>query len=284
MMNTRIITDSNACLAPLLCARDAVRVIPNRIWLLGEELEDGDITADEMFARLDKANRPLSQIMPRPLPPSTREVTGALQEAETASHDVVAITMSRYLSPTYREMEKVAQHVQGVAVRVIDSRSVSLGLGLLVEEATTAAAQGATVTQVSRQVARTIPELFVTFFAESMHFVQRSASLPLSQGLLGSLLQIKAMLTMEDGKLQTVEKVQTNEQLEEKLWRYVVEFSSIRRVGILHHAYQPAVDSLEANLRQHDPNLEVVHLPYPPSLAIHLGPNMIGVVVQEGDP
>ncbi len=283
MMATRIITDSNAWLAPLWCACDAVHVIPNRIWLLGEALEESDITADEIFARLDKATRPFSQIMPRPLPPCTEAITAALQNAEADSHDVVAVTMTRHLSPTFQEFERVAQRVQGVAVRVIDSHSVSLGLGLLVAEAAAAAARGATLTQVSRQVARSVPTLFVAFFADSMHFVQRSANLPVSQGMLGSLLHIKAMLNMEDGKLQAVEKVQTDEQMTEKLWNFIVEFASIRRVGILHHAYQTVADSLTTQLREHHPDLEVVHLPYPPSLAIHLGPHVIGVIIQEED-
>ncbi len=283
MMNIRIITDSNACLAPLIGQSHAVQVIPNRFWLLGDELEDGDITADEMFERLRRVERPFSQIVPRPLPPQRERIVEVLQNAEAASQDVMAVTMTRYLSPTFREIERVAQLVQGVAVRVIDSHSVSMGLGLLVEEAVNTASQGATLTQVSRQVTRTIPALFVSFFAESMHYVQRSASQPLSQGLLGSLLRIKAMLTMEDGKLQTVEKVQTDEQLVEKLFNHIVEFASIRKVGILHHAYQPVVDMLEGCLQKHDSSLEVVHLPYPPSLAIHLGPDMIGVVIQEGD-
>ncbi len=283
MTNLRIITDSNAFLAPHLGERQAVRVIANRIKLLDEELEESAITADEIFVRLHGSGHPFHRVIPQAVSPQPEMITRILHEAESANQDVVAITMSRYLSPTFQAIANAAQYVQGVAVRVIDSGSVSMGVGLLVEEAVTAASHGASVMQVSRQVARTVPTLFVFFFAESMHYVQRSAHLPASQGLLGSLLRIKALLTIEEGRLHTVEKVQTEEQLVEKLFHYIVEFSFIRKVGVLHHAYQPVVDRLEKRLRQHDPQLTIVHLPYPPSLAIHLGPNMIGVIVQEDD-
>lgn len=281
MLATSIITDSNAFFPSALARQHPPIVIPHRVRILDEAIEDTALGADEMFARLAVADRTFSRIRPAMLPPRADAVERALATAVARSREVVAVHMSRHLSPMFQTVETAAQYLDGVAIRVLDSHSVSMGLGWLVEQALQASARGGRMMQVSRAVTGNRPSLFVTFFAESMHYLEQSAGLAASQSVLGSLLNIKAMLSMEDGILMPVEKVQTRTELVERLFEYLVEFSCIRWLGILHHAYDTAVHALKMKLREHDPDLVVVDLPYPLSLAVHLGPNVIGVIVHE---
>ena len=55
-----------------------------------------------------------------------------------------------------------------------------------------------------------------------------------------------------------------------------------RKIGLMHHAYAAVARLLRERLAAHDPALPVVDVPYPPSLAVHLGPKVIGVVIHEG--
>jgi fatty acid-binding protein DegV len=96
------------------------------------------------------------------------------------------------------------------------------------------------------------------------------------------MLGIKAMLMMEEGKLAPLEKVQTRDEVVEKLFEFVIEFAHVEKVGIMQHAYEPTQNVLIERLEEALPHLKVQRLSYPPSMAAYLGPNMIGVVVYEG--
>src|SRR4029079_1483983 len=125
-------------------------------------------------------------------------------------------------------------------IRVIDSLSTSDGLGILVKMAAEAAEQGASVHEIARIANGAVPHLYMAVFAESLNFLERSARLGPSQSLLGTMLGIKAMLMMEDGRLVPLEKVQTRDEVVDKLYEFVIEFARIEKVGVMQHGYEPS--------------------------------------------
>jgi fatty acid-binding protein DegV len=76
--------------------------------------------------------------------------------------------------------------------------------------------------------------------------------------------------------------VQTREEVVEKVYEFVAEFAHVECVGVLHHAYEESHQTLMARLKEALPHAQVQAVSYPASLAVHLGPNIIGVVVYEG--
>jgi fatty acid-binding protein DegV len=90
------------------------------------------------------------------------------------------------------------------------------------------------------------------------------------------------MLMVEDGRLVTQEKVQTREEVTEKLHEFVAEFASVREIGILHHSYETQRNELITRLRDTLPKVPLRKIDYPPSLATYVGPNTLGVIVYEG--
>jgi DegV family protein with EDD domain len=167
-------------------------------------------------------------------------------------------------------------------IRVIDSMTASYGLGLLVEMAAAAAEQGAGLHEIARIVNGAIPHLYLSVFSESLNYLERSAHLSGSQSILGTLLGIKAMLMMEEGKFQPLEKVQTQDEVVDKLYEFVAEFAHVERVGVMQHHYSDPSQLLIGRLRELLPQALIQPIAYPPSLAVHLGPNMLGVMVYEG--
>jgi DegV family protein with EDD domain len=278
MQGTAIVTDSYAFLRTGL----PVFTIPHRIRLLGQEVEDSELTADAMFDRLVRSGRPPSAAMPEVVSPKPDAVRATLELAARESRSIVAIHSSCMVSPVHQVVASASRDLAGVSVRVIDSRSVSLGLGFLVETAAAAAAAGSGMNRITREVAGTVPRLFASFFTESLHYLERSTGLPASLSRLGSLLGIKPLLTMEEGRLIPIEKVCSREQLTDALCAHVLEYTRIEKIGIMHHAYAEVATSLRERLPQEIPGINVVDLPYPPGLAAQLGPNVVGVLVVEG--
>ncbi len=284
MGNVRIVTDSNAFLPPDLQEKYAIEVIPHRIKIGGAFYDEGaDFTADDLFEKLGETQASgldrLPDIMPADVNMILEHYTGPTDAAE----EIVSIHMSNELSPMWQQARRASQMLRGRhTIRVFDSLSTSYGLGLLVEKAAQAAERGATVHEIARIVNGAAPHLYMAVFAESLNYLERSTQLGASQSILGSMLGIKAMLMMEEGKLMPLEKVQTREEAIEKLHEFVVEFANVERIGVMHHAYAQHSDMLIEQLRETLPHVPIVKLDYPPSLAIHIGPNMIGVVVYEG--
>jgi DegV family protein with EDD domain len=283
MSKVRIITDSNAYLGPDLLGSYDVEVIPHRI-KVGSAFfeEDNDFQVEDLFRTLSDAQQAGSMVTPELQAPSINTFLDYFQ----GNHDgrpIVAVHMSSQLSPMWAQARKAAEMLKGrYTIRVLDSQTTSFGLGLLVQMAAQAADDGASVNEIARIVNGAVPHLYATFFTESLAYLQRSANLGGSQSLLGTMLGIKAMLMMEDGRLVTQEKVQTREEVTEKLHEFVAEFATVREIGIMHHSYETQCNDLIARLRETLPRISARRVDYPPSLATYIGPNTLGVVVYEG--
>jgi DegV family protein with EDD domain len=284
MGKVRVVTDSNAYLSPEFLAQHQVEIIPHRIKIGSSVYEEGsDFSADQMFARLNAAQAAGMNHVPEVLAADINTILDIFQTPGSEAEHIVSIHMSSKLSPMYAQARRAAEMLRGrYTIRVIDSQSTSFGLGQLVERAALAAERGGTAHDIARVVNGAVPHLYVAVFAESLSYLERSAQLGASQSLLGTMLGIKAMIMMEEGKLATLEKVQTREEVVDKLFEFVSEFARVERVGIFHHNYEKHRVALVERLREQLGLTASCEPTYSPSLAAYLGPNMIGVVVQEG--
>lgn len=284
MGKVRIVTDSNAYLPPDVLEKYKIEVIPHRL-KIGTSLveETDDFSADDLFAKLQDAQANGVHRLPDVHAADVNTILDTYQRLGRESEQIVSIHMSSELSPMWQQARRAAEMLKGrYSIRVIDSLSTSYGLGMLVEQAAIAAEEGASISEIARITNGSVPHLYVALFAESLNYLERSARLGPSQSVLGTMLGIKAMLMMEDGKLSPLEKVQTREEVVEKLHEFVVEFANVEKVGIMSHAYDQTQEELNARLHETLPHINVERVVFPASLAAYLGPNMIGVVVYEG--
>jgi len=280
----RIITDSNASLAPEVLEKYNIEVIPHVLRVGRERYEESaDFSVERFFQILRESQTAGRSLLPELEAPNINRVLDCYQKVGRQADQVVAIHMSSHLSPMWAQSRKAAEMMMGrYGIRVIDSLTTSMGLGVLVEMAAKAAADGADLVEVARLINGAVPHLYVTFFSETLHYLERSAKLGSAQSVLGTMLGIKAMITMEDGKLIPLEKVQSREEVVEKLYNFTVEFSSLEEVGVVQHRYEQTQDDFVQRMKEGLPGVPVRILRYPPSLAVHLGPNVMGVIVYEG--
>lgn len=284
MGKVRIVTDSNAFLPPEYLAEHEVEVIPHRIKVGGAVFEEGsDFTVDVLFQKLNAAQTSGGNPAPEVLAADINTILDAYQTPGSDAANIVSIHMSSRLSPMYATAQRAANMLRGrYSIRVIDSQSTSFGLGQLVQLAVASAESGATLHDVARVVNGAVPHLYVAFFSESLGYLERSAQLSPSQSVLGTMLGIKAMLMMEEGALATLEKVQTRDEVVDKLFEFVAEFARVEEVGIIQHNYEKHRTALIERLNESLGITAIREVTYPPSLAAYLGPNALGVIVQEG--
>lgn len=284
MGTVRIITDSNAALSAEVVEAYSIEVIPH-VLRVGRERYDEtpDFSAEQFFQVLRENQVGARAVLPEVEAPSINRVLDCYQKVGQQTDQVVAIHMSSQISPMWAQSRKAAEMMMGrYGIRVIDSLTTSMGLAVLVEMAAKAAHNGAELMEVARLINGAVPHLYVTFFSETLHYLERSAKLGSAQSVLGTMLGIKAMITMEDGRLIPLEKVQSREEVVEKLYNFTAEFSSLEEVGVVQHRYEQTQADFVARMKEGLPRVPVRILRYPPSLAAHLGPNVMGVVAYEG--
>lgn len=284
MSKVRIVTDSDASIPAHIVEKYSIEVIPQVLRVGRERYEDlDDLSADRLFQLVRESESGGRRLLPKVEAPDLDRIMDVYQRLGQDTEEILVIHMSSTLSPMWSQSRKAADMIMGrYRIRVMDSQTTAMGLGMLTELAAEAAEGGADLYEVARIVNGAIPHIYVTFFAETLYYLERSARLGAAQSVLGTMLGIKAMVTMEDGQLIPLEKVQTREDVAEKLYDYTAEFAQNERVGLVQHRYEQAQEQLLERLREGLPNISAKVWRYPPSLAAHLGPNIMGVIVYEG--
>lgn len=279
MAQVKIITDSTADISPELADSLGITVLPLTIQLGNKAYREGiDLNAKEFFIKIERANA-----TPILVPPSVQQFEQTLDELMKQTDEIVMIFNSSKLSRTYANAHRAAMPLMGRAkIRVIDSQLISTGLGMIVTNAARAAKQGADVEEVVRLTRGLIPRTYIAAFADTLDYLERSGRIRKAQAILGTFLNIKPLLILEEGEIVVLEKVRTRAKAVEKLVEFIIEFTHIEKMDVLHSTTPEDVALLIEQVNLQLPNLDMKVEMYGPSLGAFLGPGALGVVVYEG--
>ena len=199
---------------------------------------------------------------------------------------VVHMTISSNLSGTYNMVRLIAEETEGLQVDVVDTRTLSCGLGLLVLEAAESLAKGMSVEDTLARVEHLRATQLGAFVIRTLEFLRKGGRIGLVEGVVGSLLQIKPVIYVnEDGVYATLVKARgfskaLSAMQEEFFRRYQ---GRKVRVAIVHgSAYEEAKSLLETFRAKLDVVSDFI-APVSPALAIHTGPGLLGAIVQYAD-
>lgn len=281
MSRVRIVTDSTADLPQDVVDSLGITVLPLVLHIGQKNLRDGvDISREEFFKRIVNVPTP-----PTTSAPTQKQFDAIFTELTNPPHNdaVVAILVSSKLSQAFRNATRAAAPLLGRSkIIVIDSQLITIGLGMLVTAAAQAAARGDSLDEVVRLVRGMIPKIYIGFFVETLDYLERGGRIGPAQALLGTMLNIKPLLILEDGEVVALEKVRTRTKAIEKLVEFITEFAHIERLIILHSNTPDDVNLLIEQINLVLPNLDISVDHYGPVTATHVGPDALGVVVFEG--
>ncbi len=283
MAKVRIVTDATAHLSPEVIDPYEITVLPVEI-RFGEETFTINPGADTqwLFERMEAEPARITTAT-IPIPILEKAFARLSREAE----DVLVILSSSQLSRAYDNAQVAARAFLGrCRITVLDSMSTSWGLGLIVEAAAKAAAEGQLPDDIIRLVRGMLPHLYLVLVIERLDYLERGDRLDVAQALLGTMLQIKPILLLESGEIVSLEKVRTRNMALEKLVEFVEEFATIQQVVILRSPLEDSMEELIEALRRMLadvlPDRAFQTVEYGPLLACHLGPEALGVFVYEG--
>ncbi len=280
MGKVAIVTDSTAFLEPGAAQELDITVVPLNVHIGDETLRDGiDITPEAFFQRLEQGGP-----IPRTSPPSVQTFERVYANLHTRTDQILSIHISGRLSQTLNHAQRGAESLLGrCKIIVVDSLTTSLGLGILVRAAARAAQEGANLDEIVRLVRGMIPHIYIVFYVDEMDYLERGRRIGRAQAILGTMLNIKPLLFVEDGEIIPLEKVRTHEKAVEKLFEFVAEFSELEQAAIVqrHATSTEETKMLLERLEQLFPRIEFPIIQYGPVLASHIGASAMGVVVYE---
>jgi DegV family protein with EDD domain len=216
--------------------------------------------------------------------PSLETFSDIYQHLNSETNQVISIHTSAGLINSYENALQASHQFRGrMDIQVIDSQSISIGLGLLVQNAAQGAIRGESFDAIIRQVRGLITRMYVVMFLEDLSFLERNNLVSRSQAILGNMLGIVPFLNIEDGYLIPMEKVRSRVRAVEKLIEFISEFANLSHLGLI----QPGNHETEETqaifdrLRVIYPSTPFSISSYGPALSSLVGFDCLGAVVLE---
>lgn len=210
MAGVRVVTDSACDLLDATLIEMGIGLVPLRIRFGDEELIDRqELSTKEFWARCAS-----SPVMPSTAAPSPGQFQEAFEAiADSGASGVVCVNLSSKMSATIESARQAAKAVEGrIPVRVVDSLSVTLGLGLVVTEAARAAAAGGDLDSVTAAAEKAVGSMKLYGAIDTLENLKRNGRIGGARALLGSMLAIKPVIEVRDGVVEEESKQRTRKR------------------------------------------------------------------------
>jgi DegV family protein with EDD domain len=285
MNKVMVVTDSTATIPAQLLNGHTVQVLPLQVIWDHKVLRDGvDIQPQEFYERLAKA-----KTMPSTSQATPEEFKVAYSSLLDQGYDILSIHISSRLSGTLESAIQAKKAFPGAKIELVDSLSTSMALGFQVLSAARMASIGAGLTEVKAVAEKALSHTGVYFALNTLEFPHRGGRIGGAAAFMGTMLNLKPLLELRDGRIEAVERVRTFNKTVDRLLD-LVEARLDRdkgpiRLAAIHANDQEKADELLARAIKRFSNTVVtdaVTTSVSPVLGTHTGPGALGLAFMSG--
>lgn len=282
MAKIAFVTDSTTYIPKELLGKTKVDVVPTVVIWSGEELKDGvDIQPNEFYERLSSASELPSTSQPAPA--AFKEVYEKI--VKSGIKDILSMHVSTKLSGTVASANQAAEMVPKANVTIIDGYSASMGTGWPLLEGIKAAEAGKSIEEVEKVIRAAMKNAGVLLMVDTLEFLHRGGRIGGASRFLGTALNMKPILEVQDGAVEPLERVRTKKKAMARLISIVEERAAGRTplmIAALHaNAEGEAEKLLEAAKERLNPAKAVI-TEVSPSVGAHTGPGTLGLCYMAG--
>ncbi len=273
-MTVRIVTDSASDLPVEVADGLGVAVVPLMVRFGDDELIDREeLSTGEFWRRCGAATE-----LPATAAPSPGRFEQAYRRlAGEGATGIVSIHLSGELSATAQSARTAAVAVaEDVPVEVVDSRSITMGLGLMVIDAAERARDGASLEDVAAGACDLAGRTRLLAALDTLEYLRRGGRIGAAAAAFGSLLAVKPLIAIVDGEVTSPGRQRTRTRALSHLVEVVANEPAVERLAVAHAAVDD-VDEFVGRLREvHDGKIIVGEIG--PVIGAHAGPGTIGVI------
>ncbi len=277
-MTVKIVTDSTADLPPEIARELDITVVPVYVNMRGRSYRDGvDVSLDEIYRKLVDDGTPITTSQPAPT--DFAEIYRRLMKE---ADEIISIQLTSRLSGVYSSAIQGREMVGGKGrIEVVDSASISMGTGLITMAAARLAKAGASLPHILDETKQAISQVHVWGILDTLKYILRSGRLGHAKALLGSLLNVKPMITMKNGELFPSGIVRSRPRAMDRLIENFKSFINVEEIGIVHSTNQEEAQSLKSRLSAVLDSRHIYLSRLGPALGVHGGPGTLILALRE---
>ena len=283
MSQVAVVTDSTTYLPPELVKKHNISIAPQVLIWGDKTYKDGvEIQSEEFFTKLKTA-----KVMPTTSQVAVVSFQEIFQGLVDKGFDVLAILVSSKLSGTIQSAAQ-AKDLMGSAgekVHIVDSQSVAMALGFQALAVARALENGASLKEAIALGEKSHEYTGVYFAVDTLEFLHRGGRIGGAQRFLGTMLNMKPILAIHDGKVEGIERIRTKSKAHDRVLELVLEKTKGKspiRIATLHaNASEDAKALLARAEKELSPN-ESIFTEVSPTVGTHAGPGMVGLAFMAG--
>ena len=276
-----IVTDGACSLSPARGEELGIHIAPvyltfgDKTYRAGMDLDDAE------FYKLLAASKKL----PTTAQPTAADFINIYNKLADEVDEIITIVISHHMSATIQSAEMAREQFDKIPVHIVDSESVSLGLGMMSLAAAKAAEQGQDAQAILKRINGIKQRLNVIFTVKTLEYLHKGGRIGGATAFLGSALDIKPILYINDGRIEPLEKQRTRIRSISRLLELTKEKAGAQpiHVAILHGNTPEEAQQLELLVRSQFNCAELITADMGPVIGVHAGPGTLGLVFYTED-
>ena len=281
MSKVAIVTDSTAYIPQDLMEEYNISVAPQILIWAEETFEDGvDIQPDEFYEKLKTA-----KVMPTSSQVTVTSIHNIFTKLSEEGYDILAVLLSNQLSGTIDSATQARESFPDTNIEIVDSETVAMALGFQVLAAARVAAEGADLSECKALAEKAKNHTGVVFAVETLEFLHRGGRIGGGSRFLGAALNIKPILEVTGGRVESVERVRTRKKSLQRILDMVgerVAGKELVRLAALHANVPGEAKELLEQANSRINTVESIFSTISPVVGTHTGPGTIGLAYMVG--
>ncbi len=273
MPNVKIVTDSLADIPPAILRELDITTIPCIVRFGDHEYRDRiDLFPSEFYQKLKT-----SPVMPSTSQPATGVFEEMYRRLAETTDEILAIHTIASLSGIYNASRVAAQTITNARIELLDSQQVTMSLGWIVILAARAAKEGRRLAEIKALVQDLKQRVHIIAMLDTLEYAQRGGRLGKGKAFVGTLLNVKPLLSVVNGEIMPVENVRTQRRALERLVEIVLSSGPIQELAVVHAEAPHHAETLQDILSDTFPKEQIVMSETGPVLGAHVGPGAVGI-------
>jgi DegV family protein with EDD domain len=276
-MAVKVVTDSTADLPPGIIEEFGITVVAEYLRFGQKVYRDRvDITEDEFYRRLIN-----DSIHPSTTQPSPQDFTDVYKKLAKEADGIISIHVTGKLSGTCNAAQRGKEAAAvSCPIEIVDSQLVTMGLGHLVIAAAKMARSGKNLPEIVKELKQMIPRIRVIGLLDTLKYLALGGRIGKVQALVGSLLNVKPMLTIKDGVLSPTGRVRSRAKGIDILYDFVKNTPAIQDLAVIYNTALEEAQAFVKRLGVLFPEERIILARLGPALGVHTGPGIIFIALR----